>query len=164
LGRATPGGNRAGPRHADPRGAAVHRTSQLAPPDVTRQDGIPLTSPARTLLDLASLLDERPLRRAVRQAQSLQRVNAALILDGRRVVPDFRWPEQRLVIEADGAAWHDSELAREDDADRQALLEAHGERVLRVTWDQAIARPRQTLSRIRAAGAPRNPRPTLNRP
>jgi very-short-patch-repair endonuclease len=91
-------------------------------------------------------------------------VNAALILGGRRVVPDFRWPAQRLVIEADGAAWHDSKLAREDDADRQALLEAHGERVLRVTWDQAIARPGQTLTRIRAAGAPRNPRPTVNRP
>ena len=37
--------------------------------------------------------------------------------------------------------WHDNQLAREDDAERQALLEAHGERVLRVTWAQAIARP-----------------------
>jgi very-short-patch-repair endonuclease len=41
-----------------------------------------------------------------------------------------------------------------DDAERQALLEADGERVLRVTWDQVIARPGQTLVRIRAAGAP----------
>jgi len=81
-------------------------------------------------------------------------VNVALWLSGRRVVPDFRWPEQRLVVEADGAAWHDNQLAREDDAERQALLEADGERVLRVTWDQVIARPGQTLSRIRAAGAP----------
>jgi very-short-patch-repair endonuclease len=81
-------------------------------------------------------------------------VNQPLVLGGRRVVPDFRWPEQRLVVEADGAAWHDTKLAREDDAQRQALLEAHGERVLRVTWDQAIARPAQTLARMRAAGAP----------
>ena len=81
-------------------------------------------------------------------------VNAALRRSGRRVVPDFRWPERYLVIEADGAAWHDNQLAREDDAERQALLEAHGERVLRVTWDQAIARPGETLARIRAAGAP----------
>ena len=49
-----------------------------------------------------------------------------------RWYPDFRWPEQRLVIEADGAAWHDNQLAREDDAERQALLKAAGERVLRV--------------------------------
>ena len=82
-------------------------------------------------------------------------VNVVLWLCGRQVVPDFRWPEHRFVVEADGAAWHDNQLAREDDAERQALLEADGERVLRVTWDQVIARPGQTLSRIRAAGAPR---------
>jgi very-short-patch-repair endonuclease len=70
------------------------------------------------------------------------------------VIPDFRWPEQRLTIEADGAEWHDDRLTREDDAKRQALLEAHGERVLRITWQQTIAQRRQTLERIRAAGAP----------
>jgi very-short-patch-repair endonuclease len=48
----------------------------------------------------------------------------------------------------------DNRLAREDDAERQALLEAHGERVLRVTWSQAIAHRAETLERIRAAGAP----------
>lgn len=58
------------------------------------------------------------------------------------------------MVEADGAAWHDNPVARVDDAERQALLEAAGERVLRVTWEQAIARPGQTLARLRAAGAP----------
>src|SRR6266536_293649 len=184
-------------------GLRVHRTCTLEPRDIVRHDGIAVTSPARTLLDLAAVLEYRPLRRAVRQAQSLRRVNVGqlvevlgrlgprrgtrqlarivatgpaptrseledavldlllrfglthpdvnvpLYLGGRRIVPDFRWPEQQLVLEADGAAWHDHKLAREDDAERQALLEAHGERVLRVTWDQAIARPRETLSRIR---------------
>jgi very-short-patch-repair endonuclease len=81
-------------------------------------------------------------------------VNGKLVLDGRRIYPDFRWLEQGLVVEADGAAWHDHKLAREDDAERQALLESHGYRVLRVTWDQAILHPGQTLARIRAAGAP----------
>ena len=189
-------------------GVRVHRTSLLERSDILRHRGIAMTSPAWTLMDLASALDYRRLRRATRQAQSLMRVsipqlvnilgrlgarrgsrnlarivatgpaptrseledavldlmlrgglvhpqvNEALRLNGRRVVPDFRWPEQRLVVEADGAAWHDNKLAREDDAERQALLEAHGDRVLRVTWDQAIARPGQTLARIRAAGAP----------
>jgi very-short-patch-repair endonuclease len=77
-----------------------------------------------------------------------------LRINGRRLGPDFRWPESRLVLEADGAAWHDSKLSREDDAERQAVLEAHGERVVRVTWQQAVAKPRQTVARIRAAGAP----------
>lgn len=83
------------------------------------------------------------------------KVNEPLILNGRRVVPDFRWPEQRLVVEADGAAWHDDPLARADDAERQALLEAHGERVVRVTWQQAVSQSAQTLSRVLSAGAPR---------
>ena len=82
-------------------------------------------------------------------------VNVPLTLDGRTVIPDFRWPAQRLCIEADGAAWHDHRLAREDDAERQAILEAHGERVIRVTFEQATRRDRQTLARIEAAGAPK---------
>jgi hypothetical protein len=81
-------------------------------------------------------------------------VNVPLYMAGRRVVPDFRWPGCGLVVEADGAAWHDHKLAREDDAERQALLEAHGEHVLRVTWTQAVSRPSQTIARIRTAGAP----------
>jgi very-short-patch-repair endonuclease len=48
-------------------------------------------------------------------------------------------------------AWHDNPIARKDDAERQALLEAYGDRLIRVTWDQAVARPGQTLARIRAA-------------
>ncbi len=39
-------------------------------------------------------------------------VNEPLRLEGRTVIPDFRWPEQKLVIEADGARWHDNALAR----------------------------------------------------
>ncbi len=81
-------------------------------------------------------------------------VNEPLFLDGRRIVPDLRWPEQRLVIEADGPH-HDDPLARADDLERQAILEAHGDRVERVTWEQAIALQRDTLRRIAAAGAPR---------
>jgi very-short-patch-repair endonuclease len=57
----------------------------------------------------------------------------------------------RLVIEADGAAWHDDKITREDDAEKTAILEAHGYRVLRITWDQAVHHPQQALARIRAA-------------
>jgi hypothetical protein len=192
-------------RHPEVR---VHRTNRLPIDDATREQGIRITSPARTLLDLAAVLPRRALRRAVRQAMALRRVNVrflievlarhphrrgrarlarivaagpaptrseledlvldliasgglatpdvnvAMIVSGRRLVPDFRWPARRLIVEADGAAWHEHKLAREDDAERQALLEAHGERVIRVTWDQALLRPAQTLHRLRAAGAP----------
>ena len=78
-------------------------------------------------------------------------VNVPMFLDGRRVVPDFRWPDRQLIVEADSRTWHDNKLAREDDAERQALLEAHGERVVRVTWQQAIVDRARTTKRLRAA-------------
>jgi len=197
-------------------GLRVRRTTRLDLDDTTRHHGIPVTTPARTLLDLAATLDHRPLRAATRRAQSLHRVNVRqlaetlarhrsrrgaarlaeviatgpaptkseledvvldLILrgghvhpdvnvpyyvDGQKTIPDFRWPEQRLVLEADSTTWHDNPLARADDAERQALLEADGERVLRVTWAQAIARPGPTLARLRAAGAPYTERPMIS--
>jgi hypothetical protein len=53
----------------------------LDPPDVVRHERISITSPARTLLDLGSVLDYRPLRRAVRQAQSLRRVSLRQLVE-----------------------------------------------------------------------------------
>ncbi len=76
-----------------------------------------------------------------------------LRLEGRTVIPDFRWPEQKLVVEADGARWHDNALARADDAERQALLERHGETVLRIRWDEATAQPGAARARIEAAAS-----------
>jgi very-short-patch-repair endonuclease len=180
-------------------GIIVHRTR--VPFEVIRFDAIPVTTPARTLIDLSSVLSLKPLRRAVREAMALKRVavkditavrgrkggakltkiladgyvptrteledavhdvirrgrfeepqvNRDMIVGGRWTRPDFLWPEQRLVVEADGRAWHDHRLAREDDAERQARLEAAGYRVLRVTWQQAIAHPEQTIARLQAA-------------
>ena len=193
------------PRHPRING---HRTDYLPREHVTTVRGIPVTTAARTLLDLAAVLPERKLQRAVRQAQFLKlttvgsliailhgpgptrgrkklarilatgaaptqseledavldlvlrggfihpSVNAPLFLQGRRIVPDLRWPRHRLVIEADGPH-HDDPLERAADKERQAILEAHGDRVLRVTWEQAIAHPDATLRRIADAGAPR---------
>lgn len=185
----------------------VHRSSVLEVDDVTRHHGIPVTTPARTLVDLAATFHYKALRRTVREAQrrlvtvrqvlaTLDRlgprrgsanlakvlatgqaptrseledtvldlllsagfehpeVNVPIRIANRRIIPDFRWPTQHLIIEADGAAYHDDRLTREDDAERQALLEAHGERVLRVTWFQAVGRRAETITRIRNAGAP----------
>lgn len=60
---------RSGRRHP---GIVVHR-SQLGPPDRSRHAGIPVTSPARTLLDLARELGHDDLLRSLRQAQILRR-------------------------------------------------------------------------------------------
>jgi very-short-patch-repair endonuclease len=60
-----------------------------------------------------------------------------------------------MVVEADGAAWHDNAIARTEDAERQALREAHGDIVLRVTWSQAVTKAGETMARIEAAGPSR---------
>ena len=144
-------------------GIRIHRTTRLEPQDVSRCQGIPATSVARTLVDLAADLSYAQLRRAVREAQAQRLValprlvetlarlrpcrgaanlarivatgpaptrseledvvldlilrgglrhpdvNVPIRVGGRWVVPDFRWPEQRLVVEADGARYHDGE-------------------------------------------------------
>lgn len=193
------------PRHPRTNG---HRTNHLPAEHVTTWKGIPTTTAERTLLDLAGVLPDTRLRRAVRQSQFLgltsvasliavlhgpgprrgrkilatviatgaaptqseledavldlilrsgflhPLVNAPLTFAGRRIVPDFLWPEQGLVIEADGPH-HDDPFERAADRERQAVLEAHGYRVLRVTWAQAILQPGTTVRRVRDAGAPR---------
>ena len=55
-------------------GICVHRPTTLAPDDVGLfDDTIPITSPIRTVMDLASVLEYRPLERAVHEAMA-QRV------------------------------------------------------------------------------------------
>jgi very-short-patch-repair endonuclease len=56
-------------------GLRLHRIRYLHPSDVTRRDGIPVTSPARTLLDLAAGLPTRELARAVEEATILRLVS-----------------------------------------------------------------------------------------
>ena len=85
-------------------------------------------------------------------------VNRPIRIAGRTVIPDFRWSAQQLIVEADGARWHGNALARAGDAERQALLEASGETVLRVGWDEAVGRPTRFATRLAAAGAPLEPR------
>lgn len=62
------------------RGIRIHRSQTLSPADVTLRNGIPVTSPARTLADLRrvvstpgrkGLIAPKELRRAIRQANVL---------------------------------------------------------------------------------------------
>jgi hypothetical protein len=81
-------------------------------------------------------------------------VNVSIRLDGRRVIPDFRWPEHRLSVEADSRTWHGNPHAGLDDAEREALLRRHGDEVVRITWEEATALLTRTVARLRAAGLP----------
>ena len=53
------------------RGLRIHRTPTLRPDEVTEHENIPVTTPARTLLDLAATLSRRTLERALDQSEIL---------------------------------------------------------------------------------------------
>ena len=61
-------------RHSRPSHAGIraHRLLSLSDDDLTRIDGIPCTTVARTLVDLAGVVDRRALERACEQAEVLR--------------------------------------------------------------------------------------------
>jgi hypothetical protein len=63
------------------RGIDVHRSTTLTPADVTRVNGIPCTTVARTLFDLADVLNRRHLERAFDQAEVMGVLNLLALED-----------------------------------------------------------------------------------
>ena len=193
-------------QHASTPRLHVHRSKTLDPlNDVVRQpDGLPVTTVARTLADLAQVLTAHQLERACHRAEVTRALDATAVenqldrLPGRRSrtlrqalaslaiadpditrseleerflalvgeagLPrprvnatvadyevDFLWPEQRLVVETDGAAAHLTLTAFDEDRKRDAALQVAGFRVVRFTWRQITRDPRsvaQTLSAL----------------
>ncbi|HEV7400885.1 MAG TPA: DUF559 domain-containing protein [Solirubrobacterales bacterium] len=70
--------------HRRPHGVRLHQTRSLPPEHVTVEAMIPVTTPERTLLDLAARLDPRQLERALVAADRANRI---------------RWPEMYRVLE-----------------------------------------------------------------
>jgi very-short-patch-repair endonuclease len=174
-------------------GIRIHRYRPLD--QVTERDGCRITTPAATIADLAPILPERDLARAIEQAQILRlatRTELLTLLPSRRSqalrtalehprltrseaerrllelidkagLPrprtnvriagyevDFHWPEQRLIVEVDGYAFHAGREAFERDRARDAELTARGHRVVRVTWRQIVAEPEAVIARLAA--------------
>jgi hypothetical protein len=114
----------AGTRNRQP-GVRVHRRTEAVLGDVAIHEGIPVTSPVRTLIDQATRLRPMQLERAVNEADKLERVRADVLhasLDDYRGQPgvappetkawvngyevDFFWPELGIVVETDGLKYH----------------------------------------------------------
>jgi predicted transcriptional regulator of viral defense system len=205
------------PRQRRPRpGLTVHR-AVLPSDEVTIHDGIPVTTPARTLLDLAAVLDEHKLARAAERAEALKLTSPTSLaeltqrypkrpgtpklkrlIEEHRIVPtttandlerrfltfleandlprplvnesldphttpDFRWTQQRLVIELDGFETHGTRAAFERDRARDRQLTAQGWRVARITQRQldnepaTLAKELETLLRSATTAAPAPP-------
>ncbi|MDP9182059.1 MAG: endonuclease domain-containing protein [Actinomycetota bacterium] len=63
---------------------------------------------------------------------------------------DFCWPSQRLIVEADGFAFHSSRDDYRRDRERMNELERLGWRVLRFTWEDVTGRPAHVTGLVRA--------------
>jgi very-short-patch-repair endonuclease len=70
-------------RRARP-GVDLHRTRRLEPSETTEVDGIPVTTPARTLVDLADVLTQTQLDRAIAEADYLRLHAPIAAIPGRR--------------------------------------------------------------------------------
>ncbi len=161
----------------------VHRSTTLSPAVITRRWGIPLTTPARTLLDLRPVLPIRQFERALRQAQILrldvrelgepdptrsELERRFLNLCRRHAIPlpevnvrvggfevDFQWRDARLIVETDGFQTHGTRFAFEADRARDARLKAIGFEVLRFTWRQLTQDGPAVAETVRAVRARR---------
>ena len=126
------------------RGIAVHRSTTLAPADVTMRRGIPVTTYERTLRDLG--FGPEPTR------SDLERLFVALCRKHRLPEPEFNarigpytvdalWRPERLVVEIDSWAYHRSRASFESDRARDRDLGLRGFEVLRYVDREIAGRP-----------------------
>lgn len=135
-----------------PRDVRVHRRS-LYPDDLTHHRGIPVTSPIRTLVDLATRFSPRALEAAVNEADGLDLVDAGTLLqtlDRRRGQPgervngyrvDFYFPTLGLVVETDSLRYHRTPAQQTRDARRDQAHAAAGLERLRFTPSRSATSP-----------------------
>jgi very-short-patch-repair endonuclease len=102
-------------------GIRLHRSGRLSCEDVTVVDAIPVTTVARTLLDLADVLDRHGLKRAVDEAEYLRVLDMAALVAAVQRSPGRRGA--RVLEAAKGPL----ELTRGALEERfLALIERHG--------------------------------------
>lgn len=194
-------------------GITVHRATTLSRRDITRQLGVPVTSPARTVFDMTPrLTTDKALRRFVMDARLTYTFHLGDLaevlgrhphhpatkrlepfLDPRRAggptrsefedaflefarrydLPapitnthvhgyeaDVLFPEERVIVELDGAEFHLDRDVFESDRDRDAALLALGYVTVRITWERLKQRPAREAARLRKIlDARRRPRP-----
>lgn len=159
-------------------GLRIHRSSSLTDDDIVVRDGIRVTTPARTLIDLRRIASPQDFRKAVRQAEVLGYRLGGVEVDGTRseleylflrlcrrhrlprpevnvplgpYVVDFLWRERRLVVETDGAQFHRGDLAASYDRRRDAELRRRGFEVLRFSYLQVTRDRAAVAAQVRRA-------------
>jgi very-short-patch-repair endonuclease len=103
------------------KGIRIHRSGRLSPHEVTVHEGIPVTTVARTLLDLADVLPDQALKRTIDEAEYqrvLDMTSLVAVVNGN----PGRRGARVLALAQEGAEWTRSELEQRF----LELLERHG--------------------------------------
>jgi hypothetical protein len=117
-------------------GLRVRGRPTLATEDIGSRDGIPITAPARTLVDLATELDALGVERAVNEADKRDLIDPEALraaLGRYAGEPGVRLPELGLVVETDGLRYHRTPSAQARDAKRDRAHVVAGMTPLRFT-------------------------------
>ena len=134
-----------------PPGIRVHRRRSLTDADVTVHEGIPITTPARTLIDLATILPAHRLEAAVNEADALELIDPETLrleLDSRKGQPGVR--PLRALLDRHTFRLTDSELER-----RFLRIVRRAGLPLPETQTQLAGRTRLPLAEPRARGRDR---------
>ncbi len=150
-------------------GLVIHRSSSLPKAQTTRRNGIAVTTPARTIVDLRRTEPRAVVAKALRTASfrgwevgnegddagAWSELERRFLRFCRRYrlgkpevnVPvgryrvDFLWRAANLVVETDGWRAHRGRQAFEDDRARDLRLRSLGLDVVRLTWRQLEGDP-----------------------
>jgi very-short-patch-repair endonuclease len=161
-------------------GIRVHRSTSLTAKAATIRQGIPTTTPARTILDLRRLVDRATLEAAIAQAEidhlpidnlpGLLHEPTRSELERRflrlckkhglpkpevnvRIGPyevDFLWRDHRVVVETDGYATHGGRSAFNGDRTRDARLRMMGYSVQRFAYQHVTHEAAFVAGTVRA--------------
>jgi hypothetical protein len=86
--------------------------------------------------DVRSEFEALVLPRLIAMGLPRPACNKTLVVAGERLMVDFLWERQRVVVETDGEGTHATPVAFQRDRRRDQVLVAAGYRVARVTWNQ----------------------------
>ena len=112
------------------RGRVLHRSTELPPGEVASENGLPVTTVARTLLDLAAVVPPHHLRRAIERAEQAELFDLVAV---RRVLDAHPGRPGRRSLVALLADFHDH-----GDAHTRSDLEAM---LLQICLDHDLPRP-----------------------
>src|SRR5215218_7714512 len=156
-------------------GLRLHRPRTLPSHEVTVHVGIPVTTPARTILDLAATLQTRPLERLLDQAENARLTDVACLVALARARPGHRGASRllatlsRAMPPARPAPAAGSRRASSPCAERTASRSRRSTRTSRAGCATSCSSPRGSWWRSTAgpgteAGAPSRTIATATRP